>query len=155
MSQPDAASYYDDYPTCTETFSTLRIFSTRLDPTQLTAELGVTPTRSFRMGESHAKGLVRKAHGWLYSTQSLVDSRDSGRHIDMLLRLLEGKNSNLKSLRQNGCDIDIVTFWGSIGQGGPALHPEQMLKLGSLGLFMWWEVYFEGPDEAATTGGSG
>ena len=61
-------------------------------------------------------GLVRKAHGWLYSTEGLVDSRDSGRHIDMLLRLLEGKNSSLERLRQNGCDIDIVPSGPNSGQ---------------------------------------
>jgi hypothetical protein len=44
--------------------------------------------------------------------------------------------------------MDIMSFWlSSSGEGGPWLTPDQMLKLGGLGLDVWWDVYFSGEDD--------
>lgn len=45
--------------------------------------------------------------------------------------------------------LDITSYWVSTGQGGPWLMPQQMLKLGGLGIGVWWDIYFS--DENKTT----
>ena len=71
--QPD---YDDSYPTCVETYSTLRVFSDDLHPDEITKLLQIEPTESFRKGDSHALGkLQRKTNGWFYSTEKLSSSK--------------------------------------------------------------------------------
>ena len=148
----EQGKYDDDYPTCLKTYSTLCIFSDDLDPEQITATLGATPTRSFRKGEPYNKGrLHRKANGWFYSTKELVQSKDTRRHIDQILKALESKEDALKTLRQQGCEMDISSYWASASsQGGPALWPCQMVKLGNLGIEIWWDIYFDPETETKT-----
>ena len=148
MPHPDPSMYDDTYPTCTETYSTLRVFSDQMEPKGLTGALGVEPTSSFRKGDAYGDGRHRKVNGWFYSTEGLSTSRDTSRHLDLLVDALEGKIRVLDRLREQGCNIDIVSYWVSTGQGGPQLQPHQMLKLGALGLPVWWDIYFESGDEA-------
>ena len=53
----------------------------------------------------------------------------------------------MKALHARGCKADISSFWMSVGQGGPWLMPEQMLKLGALDIDIWWDIYFADDDE--------
>jgi hypothetical protein len=144
MNQPE---YDDDYPTCAETFSTLRIFADEVSAAEITDALGVAPTESFLKGEPHSKGLFRRAHGWFYSTKKLSSSKDTRRHIDLILESLDGKSNAIKVLHQRGCKLDIMSYWVSHGEGGPALWPYQMLKLGKLGIQVWWDIYSAEEDE--------
>ena len=98
----------------------------------------------FRKGDVHSGGkLRRKANGWFYSTKGLSASKDTRRHIDLILSALEEREDALERLREAGCRIDVCSYFVSVGQGGPWLMPEQMLKLGRLGIAVWWDVYFE------------
>jgi hypothetical protein len=140
LGQPE---YDDSYSTCIETFSTLRVFLDDIPPDEITKLLQIEPTDAFRKGDSHARGkLKRKANGWFYSTQKLSSSKDTRRHIDMILATLDGKDDSVKRLHIKGCKIDITTYWVSVGQGGPWLMPQQMLRLGTLGIEVWWDIYF-------------
>lgn len=135
--------YVDDYPTCEETYSTLRIFSDEISPSEVEKALKITPTKSFKKGEPFGRNrLFRKAHGWFFSTRKLTTSRDTRRHVDLILEALEGKEKAMKMLLKKGCKIDVTSYYLSNGQGGPALWPHQMLKLGKLGIEIWWDVYF-------------
>jgi hypothetical protein len=142
MKQPD---YDDDYPTCVFTKSTLRIFSEKTSPAEITKILKLKPTSSFQKGESFSKGrLFRKTNGWFLETKESVKSKDTRRHIDFILQAIGRKHGAIKLLRQRGCKLDIVSYFESCGQGGPALWPYQMLKLGKLGMEIWWDIYFHG-----------
>jgi len=143
------AEYDDSYSSCSDTYATLRIFSDDLDPSEITRLLEIEPTESFRKGDRHALGkLQRKTNGWFYSTKEMSSSKDTRRHIDLILARLDGKVVWVKELLSKGCEIDISNYWNSAeGQGGPSLRPEQMLKLGTLGIGIWWDVYFTGEDE--------
>jgi hypothetical protein len=142
--------YDDSYPTCLETYSTLCIFSGDLAPEEITASLKLEPSETFRKGDLHSlRKLRRKTNGWFYSTEHLTDSRDFRRHLDIILDALEGRNDAVTDLQSKGCGMDITTYWVSkSGQGGPWLMPEQMLKLGSLGIEIWWDIYFRSEAEA-------
>lgn len=148
MSEAHHTDYGDSFATCVETYSTLRVFSDDVAPDEVTRVLQIEPTESFRKGDSHSQGkLRRKANGWFYSTQKLCDSKDTRRHIDMIVSKLEGKEEAVTSMQRQGCKLDITSYWVSTGQGGPWLMPQQMLKLGRLGIEVWWDIYFSDEDK--------
>jgi hypothetical protein len=139
--------YDDNYPTCVETYATLRIFSPSISPADVDATLGLKATKSFAKEEAMKSGAHRKFNGWFLTTKGVVMSRDTRRHIDSLLHQLRNSAAGLASLKAAGADIDISCFWASIGQGGPSLHPAQMRELARLDLPIWWDVYFSRPDD--------
>jgi hypothetical protein len=144
MSNRRKGEYNDSYPTCVETYSTLRVFSDDLAPAEITGLLHIKPTETFRKGDFYSREkLQRKTNGWFYSTKKRCSSKDTRRHVDLILVKLDGKLDAVKSLRLKGSSIDITSYWLSIGQGGPSLMPGQMLKLGAFGIDVWWDVYFE------------
>src|SRR5690606_22406714 len=139
----DPIKHDHSYPTSVETYSTLRIFSDEISPDQITNTLQIEPTEYFRKGDSHSHGkLKRKANGWFYSTEKLSSSNDTRQHMDLILAALTDKIDFVKNLQNDGCKIDICSYWVSVGQGGPWLMPEQMLQLGTLGIPVWWDIYF-------------
>lgn len=139
--------YDDNYPTCRKTHSTFRVFSDEINPDEITKIFNFAPTNSFQKGEPHSKGLYRKNHGWFYTTKQLTQSKDTRRHIDMILTALDSKMEAIEKLHQKGCSFDIVSYWVSNGQGGPALWPHQMVILGKLGIGVWWDIYFASEDK--------
>jgi hypothetical protein len=143
MSETPHTDYDDSYATCVRTYSTLRIFSDDLAPEEITDLLHIQPTRAFRKGDIHNHGkLQRRTNGWFYCTKNLSDSKDGRRHLDIILVALEGKLDAVKVLQARGCKIDIISYWMSVGQGGPWLMPQQMLKLGALDIAIWWDLNF-------------
>jgi hypothetical protein len=127
---------------CTRTYSTLRIFSDEVDPESVSKTLGFEPTDSFRTGDVHCQGkLRRKTNGWFFCTESSMDSKDTEEHIDLILAKLDGKGEAVATLQAAGCYLDIFSFWTFDGQGGPSLTAEQMLMLGKLGIAVCWDVY--------------
>ena len=144
--------YDDDYHTCAETFSTLRIYSDTVNPSEITRTLGITPTKSWCRHElfGNRSPYRRKANGWFYTTERSISSRDTRRHIDLIIEALKDAEVPLEILRQKGCKMDISSYWVGIGHGGPSLWPHQMLRLGALGLMVWWDVYFNHENEDAS-----
>lgn len=81
--------------------------------------------------------------GWFRSSQGHVETNDSQAHLDWLFHQLEGKEESLAKLRHDGTEMDVACFWVSAhGHGGPTLSPERAGKLASLGLPLWYDIYF-------------
>ena len=138
-----------DYPTCAETYVTLRIFHDALEPPTISELLGITPTRSWRRGEAHGtrQVVVFPTGAWLLSSESAIASQDSVRHLDWLLTEVEPRHGELRGLRDAGHRIDISCYWVSAtGQGGPTLTPDIMRRLAKLELALWFDVYFADDD---------
>ena len=135
----------DDYATCFETHATLRIYPGEIDPDEITERLGIAPSHWQRRGEiaRDAPGKrVAPINGWFLESEGQVDSCDSARHIDWLLDRLMEKAEALRSLRQDGCRIDIACYWLSKeGHGGPTIPPAQMKRLAELGIELWFDLY--------------
>jgi hypothetical protein len=55
---------------------------------------------------------------------------------------IAGKRAALDELRSLGCEIDVVNYFVSSGQGGPELDTSTIDTLSQLGLSIWWDVYF-------------
>lgn len=134
MPEPD---YRDDYSTCLETYATLRVCSRAHEVDLISNYLGLSPTRH---RESNG---ANRTTVWSMSSEGSVASRDSRRHIDWLLDRLEPAAEQLSKLRCEGAETEIICYWVSSGQGGPWLLPQQLTRLGALGLSIWWDIYFE------------
>ena len=139
-----------DYPTCERTYATLRIYPESLDPTDVTARLGIEPSDWQRRDESRKPGgRPANLHGWFLSSESVVESRDVRRHLDWLLSRIESQAVAIHALQSEGCRMDVSCFWVSAsGHGGPSVLPAQMGPLARLGLELWFDVYLGGDQDA-------
>ena len=137
-------NYIDDYGSCCETFSTLRIYHEEDPPSEVTKILGVQPH------DQQTKGVTKpnrrrpaKINGWFFSSEGKVDSLDCRRHIDWLMYPLIDKREAFQNLLSRGYEIYISCFWVSrSGTGGPTLSPRQMKVLVDLGIEVSWDIYF-------------
>ena len=135
----------DDYPTCAKTHATLRIYPGEIDPHEITERLGIAPSHWQRRGEiagDAPRQRVAPVHGWFLYSEGHVESRDSARHIDWLLDRLMLHVEAIRSLRDEGCKMDISCYWLSEeGHGGPTIPPAQMKRLAELGIELWFDFY--------------
>ncbi|MBB3169476.1 DUF4279 domain-containing protein [Simiduia aestuariiviva] len=136
-------NYIDDYPTCEDTYVTLRIYTGEMAPEFVTRMLGVKPSDTLTKGQI-AKGRKKPAilNGWFLSSQGEVDSLDSRRHIDWLLQNFEGKDELLRKVAAESQESYVSVFWSSkSGHGGPRLSQNQMAGLLRLGLDIDHDIY--------------
>jgi hypothetical protein len=136
-------NYIDDYPTCEDTYVTLRIYTGEMAPEFVTRILEVQPSDTLTKGKI-AKGRKKPAilNGWFLSSQDEVESLDSRRHIDWLLLHFEGKEEQLKKVIAESNEAYVSVYWGSkSGHGGPRLSQNQMAGLLRLGLDVDHDIY--------------
>lgn len=138
----------DDYPTCHETYVTLRVYHDSADPDAVSSALGLAPSSTQRVGEQHeSRGVVRtyRLAGWFYRSEDAVESYDSQKHLNWLCDQLEPHDQQLRALRAEGWRMDIACFWDSHpGHGGPTLSPALLRRLAALEIELWFDVYFFG-----------
>ena len=127
-------SYDDNYPTCEETFATLRFYNGTESPEVITNTLGIKPTKSQSTEE-------KKLSGWFLRSKNNVDSKDVRRHIDWILDQISELESEVIQLQTDGWHADINCYWVSIGHGGPVLDPSQMERLSKFKLTCGFDVY--------------
>ena len=142
---------------CLETYATLRIFSETLHADEVTRRLGVQPTKRRPINPESKYRHERESHYWGWSSDRQLTSTEGLDHIRAVIELLRGKEEALKSLQRAGCQTDLCCYWVSSGQGGPFLDVEALSALSSLGLEIWWDVYFCDPQdyENGAQGGEG
>ena len=132
---------------CLETYATLRIFSDMLHPDVVTERLGVEPTTRRPINPESKYRHERESHYWGWSSDRHVTSTEGLDHVRAVTELLRGKEEALKGLQHAGCQTDLCCYWVSSGQGGPVLDVAALSALSSLGLHIWWDVYFGNPEE--------
>ena len=136
--------YNDDYETCNETYVTLRLYSDSLFPQEITNFLGIEPSETIEKGieTNILTNEVINHNAWFLTSENIINSKDSRRHIDYIADKLLPIREKLKILTSQGTQIDICCFWFSEnGQGGPTLSPPQLSKLGELGIELWFDIY--------------
>lgn len=138
----------DDYPTCEETYVTLRVYHESADPASVSSALRLEPSKSQRVGESYERrGVTRryKLSGWFLCSEGRVESYDTAKHLDWLLQQLQPRQQAFDTLRAQGWRIDIACLWDShAGHGGPTFPPELLRRLADLGVELWFDIYFHG-----------
>jgi hypothetical protein len=125
----------------------LRVYCDPLDPDVISKRLKIRPTKIQRKGEVatyKGKNLKRRIllNGWFLETEGTIKSKDSRRHIDLILSKLEGKARTINQLVSEGIRIEIACFWRTKqGHGGPTLGPHQFKKLATLTVDFWYDFY--------------
>jgi len=132
---------------CLETFSTLRIFSTSVEPDEITRRLGIEPAEALPKDPDSPHKPRQEGHFWCWRTEGLIESSDSEEHLLTILAVFESAAEALEQLRELGCRTDINSFWVGNGQGGPTLQLKTMEKLCELGLPVSWDNYFGSDSE--------
>lgn len=132
-------SYIDDYSSCSRTYATLLIYTGEVPPGEVTRILGIPPTTI-----SIAADIPRKkVNGWFLSSQDIIESKDSRRHIDYIIEVVSPVKDRIGQLQSRGFQIGVLCFWESAtGNGGPTLSPNQMKELGQLNLELSWDIWF-------------
>jgi hypothetical protein len=81
-------------------------------------------------------------HGWFLTTHGRLASKDTRRHIDLLLAPLQEVADEVARLQQQGAAMDIICFWHAAPlQGGPALAPRQLQALAQLNIAIAWNIF--------------
>ena len=134
--------YYDDYPTCKQTYATLRIYHDELDPEHVSQLLGLVASDAQRKGDDLSYGRIAPTGGWFLSSKDLLTSRDTRRHVTWILDQLEPNKTALLALQDRNYEMDIFCYWLSAsGHGGPELDHEFMGRLVSFRLNVGFDVY--------------
>lgn len=141
--------YDDNYAGCLRTYATLRIYPGEIHPDDVTARLGITPSKFWLRDEALAANPAQKAspgaktmHGWFLTTHGKLASKDTRRHIDLLLTPLLEVAGEVQQLQRQGAAMDIICFWHAAPlQGGPALAPRQLLMLSQLNIAIAWNIF--------------
>lgn len=129
----------DDFQSCEETYVTLCLYHDQLDPSLITAQLGIEPTSVKRKEEMNP----HSRNGWFYSTEGIVESRDLRRHLYSIISDISIFSEHLEQLRIQGCEMWLSCFWASAaGNGGPILDSQIMLRLGQLSLDLDFDIWF-------------
>ena len=120
-----------------------------LDLDEITEKLGVSYSRCIKAGDLKSANLDKRyTHsGWFLESAGHVESRDVRDHLCWLLERIASKRAPLQEFRERGYLVDICCRWDSAwGHGGPTLDPAQLLQLGSLGIEVWFDIYFDGKE---------
>jgi hypothetical protein len=141
--------YDDSYSGCLRTYATLRIYPGDVHPQEVTTRLNIAPSKFWVRDEALAANPAQKAsagakamHGWFLTTHGRLDSKDTRRHIDMLLAPLLTVAGEVEGLQQQGAVMDIICFWHAAPQqGGPALAPRQLQALAQLNIAIAWNIF--------------
>jgi len=122
--------------------ASLRIIGESLQPAQITAALGIEPTRSGLKGErvSVRNQAVRRTSFWL-KTSPLAHELPLQDHLEWLLTLFEPKLDALKAISErHGCNI-FCGFASENGQGGASLSSGLIARLAALHVPLEIDLY--------------
>ena len=92
----------DDYPTCEETYVTLRVYHDSADPASVSAALNLVPSDTQREGESYERRGVTRTYplsGWFLCSDEHVQSYDTAKHLDWLLLRQDWRSSDLRNIQ--------------------------------------------------------
>ena len=132
---------------CVDTYVTLRVFSESMHPDEIGLLLGIEATSAEPRDLESRYRQRREWNFWAWDTREKDNSLDNLSHINTIVDLLNGKRERLDSLRSRGCEVDLMSYWVSDGQGGPWLDVRTMQSLCDLGLEIVWDIYFRNENE--------
>ena len=132
----------DNYRLAVSTHAFLRIEHESVDPQEVTSILGLAPTLATSVKESGNERTGPHGKVWVLSSAWTVNSRDISDHLKWLTDSIGLRRTQLKTLRQRGCDVKIYCLWFGKkgGYGGPRLTPEVIQALAQLELELYFDV---------------
>jgi hypothetical protein len=131
----------DEDDNCDRTAAVLRMYSEEIDPQRITDALGIQPTRSITKGahipiRDTDRYWIGRVNAWLLSSEPYVTSTNLNRHLDWLIKTINGNADAFTKLQSwPGLEIFVgCVWWSKYGGGGPTLGPKQMMGLATLNL---------------------
>lgn len=156
-------SSLDENPNCERTHATFRLMGDALRPDEISAALGLEPTRAMAKDQEipvGRKGKTTRRQGigvWLLDSADVVDSTSLERHLVHLLEAIEPVAGLLAAIRlEHDLRADLFCYWLSrSGHGGPLFSPEVLSRIAALDLVLGIDVYgpFGGRAERPTPAG--
>lgn len=130
--------------------ASFRIDGDSLRPNQITAILGLEPTRSGMKGEQHSPdhGGVSRTSFWLLKCP-LSDSLPLTEHLKWLLDLFEPKFNLISSNAEDSTPMFLCGFSSENGQGGFTLDAKTLQRLAHIGVPLSINLY---PPQSAESG---
>jgi Domain of unknown function (DUF4279) len=127
-------------------FATLRFSGDRLDPDQITAILGVPPTKAWRKEERYYAGehtgyLLGRTGTWFLATNDRITSPVLTQHLEFLTSLFSRRRQDepepmaqlQKLMARDEVKADVSCFWhGAAGEQPPLITPQVTEKLRAL-----------------------
>ena len=122
--------------------ASFRIAGDALRPDQVTAILGLEPTRSGVKGERHSSGhgSVSRTSFWLLKCP-LSDSSPLSKHLEWLLDMFEPKFTSISSITEGATIMFLCGFSSGNGQGGFTLDARTLQRIARLGVALSIDLY--------------
>lgn len=124
--------------------TTLRIFSESMHPDEISAVLGIPPTRVIAKGPhtGRVSGLthVTRIHAWLLTVSGGEDDIEA--QLTRTLDLIESRHQEIQQLQQC-CRLDVFigSFLDESGQGSIGLSSAVMGRFSRAGVDVVFDVY--------------
>ena len=126
--------------------ASLAIHSETHPAADVSAVLGLEPSRSYERGDRFGRGLVRASSGWILDAPPADASSAEDSRLDVLVRMLRGAAPALARLRAD-YDTEIgYTGFADSEHGSFAFSAETVARLAELGCGLTGSVYLEEPE---------
>jgi heme-degrading monooxygenase HmoA len=126
--------------------ASLAIHSETHPAADVSAVLGLEPSRSYERGDRFGRGLVRASSGWILDAPPADAGSAEDSRLDVLVRMLRGAAPALARLRAD-YDTEIgYTGFADSEHGSFAFSAETVARLAELGCGLTGSVYLEEPE---------
>lgn len=140
-----------NYGTATRTHASFCVYSSEINPHEITASFGITPTyvtiKDRIVKTKHGFHKREALNAWFLDSEGNVQSRDLRHHLDFLLEQLEPISDVIHNVQtREGIRMQMrCVWWSACGHGGPTVWPEQMRSLYLLDLELSFDIYLDIP----------
>jgi len=124
-------------------FATFILRGKGLNPQEVTDNLGINPTKSFKRGEWRTSTEKWTRNYWSLTSQEKVQSDDLSNHIEWVIEQFEPVLPKLNEILSNK-DVqgEISCFWIlPAGHDGLSLNPVLLRKIADLKLILKLDIY--------------
>jgi hypothetical protein len=139
-------SSLDENPACESTHASFRLLGDALRPDEVSAALGLTPTRALSKGQVVPFGRTTRIQPtglWWLSSEHAVESTSLERHLIHLMEAVEPAAQALDTLRnRQELRADFFCYWlSAVGHGGPAISPATLARIAGLDAALSLDFY--------------
>ena len=130
---------------CEETHVVFRIMDDELNIAELTKSLNLKPDFYAIKGQcipGNNRGVLAKKNIWSITSEGLKTTSLEN-HIWHIVSQLNGRESVINQLKNDGVTVELSCFWMSAtGQGGPIISNKALQTMSKLGLDLDFDIYF-------------
>jgi hypothetical protein len=129
----------------------LTIRHPNLTSSEITDMIGIAPSYTMEKGELIAPKVSERLcvdrTSWTLSTEKHVRSRDSHKHLEWLVDLLDGRTPTLNKWKEDGADLSITyreDTWGRFNR--LMISADLLARLARLGVSLSFQSHYQNTD---------